>query len=47
MQAVRPCRARADGARGFSVETPHNTEIFQPHSMFYFRVTKSFHVNRR
>jgi hypothetical protein len=41
-----------DGTRGFSVEIPHNVETlhyvetFQPHSMFYFRVTKSFHVNR-
>jgi hypothetical protein len=39
--------------RGFSVEIPHNVEIphctetSQPHSMFYFRATKSFHVNRR
>jgi hypothetical protein len=39
--------------RGFSVETPHNVEIphraetFSPLSMFYFRATKSFRVNRR
>jgi hypothetical protein len=45
-------QAHADGARGFSVEIPHNVEIlhrvetFQPHSMFYFRATKSFHDNR-
>jgi hypothetical protein len=51
--AVRPCGARADGARGFNVETshnvetPHRTETFQLHSMFYFRATKSFHVIRR
>ena len=44
---------RADRARGFSVESPHNVEIphctetFQLHSMFYFRATKSFHDNRR
>jgi hypothetical protein len=54
--AVRPCsrtgRVRT-APQGFSVETPHNVEIphcvetFRLHSMFYFRATKSFHVNRR
>jgi hypothetical protein len=45
----QPC---ADGARGFivetprNVETPHPVETFPPHSVFYFRATKSFHVNR-
>jgi hypothetical protein len=40
------------GTRGFIVETPYNVEIshctetFSPHSMFYFRATKSFHVDR-
>src|SRR5262249_12028910 len=29
------------------VETLHRTETFPPHSMFYFRATKSFHDNRR
>jgi hypothetical protein len=35
------------GLRDFIVEIPHYTETFQPHSMFYFRATKSFHDNRR
>jgi hypothetical protein len=30
--AVRPCGARADGARGFNVETSHNVET--PHGNF-------------
>jgi hypothetical protein len=47
--ACRPCgRAGCGGGpRGFSVEIPHYTETFQSRSMFYFRATKSFHVNRR
>jgi hypothetical protein len=47
MRAVRPCRARADGTRGFIVEIPHCAETNPPHSMFYFHATKSFHDNRR
>jgi hypothetical protein len=49
-QFRQPC---ADGTRGFivetprNVETPHPVETFPPHSVFYFRATKSFHVNRR
>jgi hypothetical protein len=30
-----------------SVETLHRAETFPPHSMFYFRATKSFRVNCR
>jgi hypothetical protein len=30
-----------------NMEILHCVETFSPHSMFYFRATKSFHVNGR
>jgi hypothetical protein len=45
----RPCRTRARLIVEIPhfVETLHRAETFPPHSMFYFRATKSFHDNRR